>query len=198
MVDPAIGPRSQLVMMATGVVMFLLGSGAAAADTTNTEGQVEPHDGQHHATYPNLFGLRVGYLSVIERRAAVTEYTPGLLAGASYERTLIHGWLEIEASVPVAVILTSDTIVALPIDAHLKIPFHPSPAWSPYVAAGPAMDVQVEPDTDVFFGASFAIGTYVWASDQVGIDVEVDYNIVVEDGEPVHEILVAVGPVVRF
>lgn len=158
----------------------------------------EDHPGHHHAAYPNLFGVRVGYVSIIEPAEEGAQYVPGFLAGVSYERTLIHEWLEMEASVPVAFGFSEDTTIALPIDVHLKKPFHPSPRVSPYVALGPAFDLQIEPELRVLFGGSAAVGTYVWPSRRVGIDIEFDYNLVVDRGELVHELLLAVGPVFRF
>lgn len=158
----------------------------------------EEHPGHHHAAHPNLVGARVGFLSVLEDDEGVA-YIPGILVGLSYERTLVHEWLEVELSVPVAVLWGPDhTLVALPMDLHFKKPFHPSPRWSPYVALGPAFDLLVAPDTRIFFGASVAVGTYVWPTRRVGVDVEVDYNVISERGRPVHELLLAAGPVIRF
>ena len=158
----------------------------------------EDHPGHHHAVYPNLLGAKVGFLSVFEDDEG-TAYIPGFLGGVSYERTVVHEWLEIEVSVPVAVLFASDkTLVAFPIDLHFKKPFHPSPRVSPYVALGPAFDVLVAPEARIYFGGSVAVGTYVWATRRVGIDIELDYNVVAERGRPVHELLLAVGPVFRI
>lgn len=180
--------------------------GAVGLTPTRTEAHegepADPHPGAHHADYPNLIGFRVGYLSAFAagegELEGQLEHSPALFAGLSYERMLIHNWLELELSVPVAVLFAEQTTVALPIDLHFKKPFHPSPIVSPYVALGPAFDVEVYPDARVFFGGSLAVGTYVWPSRRVGIDIELDYNIVAEDGRPVHELLFAVGPVLRL
>ena len=158
----------------------------------------EDHPGHHHAEYPNLIGVRAGLLSIFATPEAELEYRPAFFVGLSYERTLIHNWLELEISVPVALIFEAQTKVALPIDLHFKKPFHPSPRVSPYIALGPAFDFEVHPDARVFFGGSVAVGTYVWPSRRVGVDIEVDYNIVAEEGRPVHELLFAVGPVFRL
>jgi len=170
---------------------------ALVAGTPLTEVQ-EEHPGHHHAARPNLVGARVGFLSVLADKGEL-EYLPGLLIGVSYERTVIHEWLEIEASIPVAVLFDgAQRLVALPIDLHFKKPFHPSPKVSPYVALGPAFDVLVAPELKVFFGGSLAVGTYVWPTPRVGIDIELDYNVVAEDRTAVHELLLAAGPVLRF
>jgi hypothetical protein len=156
-----------------------------------------PHPGEHHATYPNLIGLRAGYLSVLEPEDGEVEYISGLLIGVSYERVILHEWLEIEVSLPLVVLAAESPTLVMPMDLHLKLPFHPAPSWSPYLATGPAVDVRLDPRPDTFFGASFAVGTYLWSSLRRGIDIEVDYNLVREEGF-VHELLIAVGPVYRL
>ncbi|MEM6992177.1 MAG: hypothetical protein AAF721_16825 [Myxococcota bacterium] len=158
----------------------------------------EDHPGHRHAAFPNLVGARVGYLSVLESPQQRVEYAPGILFGLSYERTVIHEWLELEIAAPVAFVFSEERIIALPIDVHFKKPFHPSPRVSPYVAVGPAFDVQIKPEAAVFFGASIALGTYVWPASRVGLDIEVDFNLAAERWHPVDLPLVAVGPVFRL
>ncbi len=183
-----------------GAAMLAVNSvpGVSNAATKPLE-EIEPeHPGHRHAAHPNLLGFRVGYLSVWGEKDGELEQASAFLAGVSYERTVIHEWLEIEVSVPLAVIFEEETILALPMDLHFKKPFHPVPQISPYLALGPAVDVEVSPQTRAFFGGSFAVGTYVWPSTRVGLDLEVDYNVVAVDGRPAHEFLVAIGPVLRL
>lgn len=172
----------------------LLGSTAAEA----REGSPGEHHGAHHADHPNLVGMRVGHLSVFEGEGRELIYLPGLLVGVSYERVIFHDWLEVELSVPVATFGDEEPLLVMPIDLHFKLPFHPAPHVSPYVALGPAVDVKLRPERDVFFGGAVAVGTYLWSSDQVGVDFEVDYNVVQEGETIVHELLFAMGPVARF
>jgi len=154
----------------------------------------------HHKERPNLVGLRVGYLGVSEAAAAdEREFLSFVFVGVSYERTLIHERLEAEVSVPVALPTGDEGNTTMPIDLHFKVPFHPIESLSPYVAAGPSLElVFADAQTEALFGLSFAAGTYCWFTPRVGVDVEVDYNLVFRDGEQDHEILVAVGPVLRF
>ena len=172
---------------------------AALSTTTPMEEVSTEHPGHHHAAYPNLAGVKLGYWSMIPGGAeAQPRYVPGIQVGLFYERTLIHSWLELEVSAPLGLAFAKGVEVFLPLDIHLKKPFHPTPRLSPYVAAGPTFDFKLHPEVKLFFGGSLAVGLYVWISPRVGIDTEVDYNFVAEDHGITHELLVAVGPVVRF
>ncbi|MEM9691007.1 MAG: hypothetical protein AAGA56_00545 [Myxococcota bacterium] len=157
----------------------------------------EAHLGQHHEDHPNLIGSRVGLWGVAEREHGETVYRPGFFVGLSYERVILHDWLEVEVSVPLATLEAEEPELIMPMDLHFKLPFHPDPSLSPYLAAGPALDLILRPDLEVFPGISFAVGTYWWITDRIGFDFEVDYNLVFED-ELVHELLFATGPVYRF
>ncbi len=157
-------------------------------------------EGEHHPSTRNLLGVRIGYLHAAFNRDGSLVRIPGILAGLSYERTIVPRWLEIEISAPVAVLLEDEhTIVAVPIDVHFKKPFHLSPRVTPYVGIGPALDIEVAPELKLFYGGSLAVGTYVWFNDSVGLDVEADYNLVVKDDQTLgQELFLAAGPVVRF
>ena len=170
----------------------------AAWGATASANDAMAHRSHRHAEYPNLVGFRVGYLGLSEPFEGEREFASFVFFGLSYERTVIHEWLEIEVSVPLAVGLSNADAATMPMDLHFKIPFHPSPFWSPYVAVGPSVDVVLKPETEVFFGVSFAIGTYLWLSPQAGIDIEVDYNVLFNGGEQIREFLFAIGPVYRF
>jgi hypothetical protein len=171
---------------------------AALLASTSAEARPDAHHGAHHADHPNLVGMRAGYLTIFEGEGRALRALPGLLVGLSYERVILHDWLEVELSVPFATFGFEEPLLVMPMDLHFKIPFHPAPHVSPYVAFGPAVDVKLRPERDVFFGASSAVGTYVWSADQLGVDVEVDYNVVQEGEIIVHELLLAMGPVFRF
>lgn len=68
----------------------------------------------------------------------------------------------------------------------------------PYLAAGVAVDLQFAQRVKVLPGISVAAGSYVWFSDQVGMDVELDVNGFFERGTVLPECLLAAGPVLRF
>lgn len=173
-------------------------SPAFAREAGDAEAEGEAHPGEHHAEYPNLVGFRVGYLAALSDAGGGTRLTSFAYLGVMLERTVIHDVLELEISVPVAIAPGREVEIAMPVDVHLKVPFHPSPRWSPYVALGPALDVIFTPESDVLFGVSSAVGTYYWFSERTGVDVELDYNLLLGHGHPVHELLIAVGPVLRF
>ena len=156
----------------------------------------EASPGQHHAEFPNLVGVRAGYVAV--KDSDEDRVVSFIYAGVGYERTLVHRFLELEISVPVAIAPGPELEVGMPIDVHLKIPFHPSDRVSSYIALGPSVDLVVVPELEVMAGGSIAAGTYIWFSSRVGIDVEIDYNLVFGRGHLAHEGLLATGPVLRF
>ena len=71
--------------------------------------------------------------SVFEREDEELNVTPGLYVGLSYERVVVHNYLEIEISVPLAVLAEGEGQLSMPVDLHFKLPFHPSPDVSPYL-----------------------------------------------------------------
>lgn len=180
-------------------VWLALATEAAAHEPTSLHSEHDA-EAEHHPATRNLLGVRIGYLHAAVNRDGHLIRIPGLLAGLSYERTLIPRWLEIEISAPVAVLLEEEhTIVAVPIDVHFKKPFHVSRRLTPYVGIGPALDIEVAPDVKVFYGGSLAVGGYIWFNDSVGLDVEADYNLVVKTDRTLgQELFLAAGPVVRF
>ncbi len=191
-------PASWFRLTVAAVVVLGLVGHPAVAKAKPMEDVEEEHPGHHHARFPNVLGVRAGFLSVFDPGPDERGLYPGFLAGISYERTLVHEWLELEISVPVAIVTGEETVVGLPIDLHLKKPFHPSPRFSPYVALGPAFDIEVRPQRRLAVGGSLAAGTYVWLSSQVGFDVELDYNLVALEGRPIHGAFVAAGMVFRL
>jgi hypothetical protein len=190
---------------------------ARPAHGRSAESRAAP--GRHHDTFPNLLGVKAGPLLLIEPgREGQTSTLPITVVGVFYERVLLHEWLELEISLPLGVGQEDrDLLAFLPIDVHVKKPFHPFAWLSPYIGVGPTMDLVVSPELEAFFGGSLAVGTYIWASHPegpansdgpivprstsstpVGFDFEVDYNVVGVHGEVAHEILIAAGPIWRF
>lgn len=159
----------------------------------------ESHPGHRHAEYPNLFGAKAGTMTVFEPiEEGGIEPFPAFIVGLFYERTLIHDWLEMEISVPFAVGFAEETFYYIPIDIHLKKPFHPSPKLAPYIAVGPAFDWILTPQMRLLFGGSFALGSYVWPKERLGMDIEFDYNVVATPHGAAHEFIFAAGPAYRF
>ncbi len=111
------------------------------------------------------------------------------------EGTVIEGWLEIELSASVVRIGSEDKWV-IPVDLLLKKPFHIGDV-TPYVAIGPTIAFVRGEENIVGVGAAAVVGVYVWLSDSWGIDIELDYALVDEDGAQ-HELTFAAGPTLRF
>jgi hypothetical protein len=149
-----------------------------------------------HREYPKLLGLHFGLVTTDQYETH--EFHRFFAIGINYERSIVPELLEAELSVPVAVSPQDGGRVALPVDLHFKIPFHPSQRLSPYLAAGPAFDFDLAPETGVLWGGSLAGGTYLWLEERAGLDIEADANLVFEGKERVFEVLLAVGPAVRF
>ena len=183
-----------------GVAWYLVDSGFPSAwrlvafSTSVQAAELEHEGGEHHEEYPNLLGLKLGHLSMWEFEEDQRKYSQFSLAAGSYERVVIPGWLELELTVPVAVSLDESSSILFPIDLHLKKPFHPSAAFSPYVALGPAVDIRVRPEMDLAFGVSMAIGTYWWTLSTLGVDLEIDYNVVTEAGSAGAFLAISDGP----
>lgn len=76
-------------------------------------------------------------------------------------------------------------------------PFHIG-NLNPYFAIGPTMTlVRGGEENRVSFGGAAVVGAYYWFSESWGIDVEVDYALLDEDGAQ-HELTLAAGPTMRF
>ncbi len=156
--------------------------------------------GRHHREMPNLGGAKIGHMSIFEpSEHGGTTHESRLAIGLFYERVLLPGWLEVELTGLGDITLEEPyEVTFLPFDLHFKKPFHPSPSWTPYVGLGPAMDVTANSEPEVFFGGSLVAGAYLWFKPHFGLDLELDYNFIREEGEWVHQIMPALGPVVRW
>lgn len=153
----------------------------------------EPEAGGHHREYPSLVGVKYGQ-RVLLRGAVPTEVAT--VIGPFFERVLVHRWLELELDLPLVV--GHDGSLALPLDLHLKKPFHPSRWWSPYLGVGPTLELGLRPERGVALGISVVAGAYVWVSPRLGFDVDVSYDVVAVRRRPVSGFLVGLGPVWRF
>lgn len=172
---------------------------AAAAPELEVDAELEG-EGHRHEKDRNLLGLKVGSVLVVEPHGDGRQSFPAWVFAPFYERSILHDWLELEVSTPIGVgMTTEETHVFLPLSVHLKKPFHPTPSLSPYVGVGPMVDLYLAPDVSAAYGASFSVGTFVWPPrSPIGIDLDVEYDLVAMKGRAAHEFMVAMGPIWRF
>lgn len=146
----------------------------------------------------NVIDVRTGYFAMIETRGVGVDAAEGVAAEISYERTLIPRWLVTEFSVPVAVTFDDDIGVNLPMSLRFKKPFRTTKRVQPYIAGGLAFSADLEPHDELWLGLSAAVGTFIWPTRHVGIDIGIDYNILEAEGPPVHQLFLGFGPAFRF
>lgn len=159
--------------------------------------------GEHKIHTQNLVGLKGLALVTIapsegaelEPEAAGPSVTPHFGASFFYEREAVENWLEIELNVAV---LSAPGGVLLPVDLLLKKPFHAGRHVTAYVGLGPALEIEILDGTEVFGGLTGATGLYVWVTKNVGVDIELDYTLIVERGAIAHGLGGGVGPVFHF
>lgn len=183
-----------------GTLLLILAFGASTAAGSDGEATVAelPSDSTHgsphteHSTW--LLGAKAVQLSLFP---ASGDTFFGAGAGIFAERTVIPGWLEAEVSVSVVRVAEEDAWV-IPIDLLLKKPFELG-AFCPYGAIGPTLSVvnRAEQGTRAFLGVAVVAGFYLWFGRAIGLDVEIDYAVVAENGVQ-HELTVAGGPTLRF
>ena len=113
--------------------------------------------------------------------------------GLSMERNVIEGWLEVELVLAVARVGEGTSI---PIDLVAKKPFHFG-RLTPYLGLGLASSVHPGADRPVALGVAAVGGTYLWLGDHWGIDAELSYALLAEEGV-LHEVVPALGPSFRF
>jgi hypothetical protein len=118
----------------------------------------------------------------------------GVGGGLLIERTVVEGWLEVELSA--SGVVTGEG-VAVPIDVLLKKSFEFG-RLNPYLGLGPSISIDiVDGEAEVSPGCAFAVGSYIWITDHVGMDIDLDYALVSNHGVA-QELTVSLGPVVRF
>ena len=71
--------------------------------------------------------------------------------------------------------------------------------FNPYIGIGPSLSIDIlEEETTTAVGATLGVGCYHWFTDHVGIDVDVAYSLISRGPSTGQELVIAVGPVVRF
>jgi len=140
------------------------------------------------------------------KAAQVTAFEPGhgekhnetvaaFGGGIFVERTIAPWGIDLGLS---AVAAADHQRTIAPIDLLVKKAWEPGSHWTAYVGAGPTVSIDVEEHgTHAYPGGSVVGGIYVWLSDAVGLDLEIDYALLAEHGVA-QELQVAVGPMVRF
>lgn len=158
-------------------------------ESESHEGGHEAHEGEHEAAHkPWVAGLKAVQLTSIGEGEA--EF--GVGGGFSFERDVVHHW--VEAELVAAVVVLGEELV-VPADLVLKKPFHFG-IFAPYIGAGLALTILPE-EGEVFVGGSLVGGSYFWLWGDIGLDLEVEFNVIQEE-ELIQEIVVGLGPSVRF
>jgi hypothetical protein len=175
---------------ATAIALGLLAASASSRGEAAEESAASLHSSPHteHSTW--LVGAKGVQLNIFPEGG---ESASGAGAGVFVERSLVPGWVEVELSVSLVAI---ESEAVLPVDILFKKPFHFG-AFCPYVALGPTVSIVLEEGTRVFAGGAAVAGFYWWWTDHVGLDVEVDYAILSEEGLQ-QELTFAAGPTLRF
>lgn len=164
------------------------------AATPTVDEEAATHMSPHTEETSWLLGLKGVQLTAIPSEG---ETLIGGGLGLFAERTAIPGWLEIELSASF-VRIESENEWIVPIDVLLKKPFHVGSGVCPYLAIGSTVSLVTDGEgLTVGVGGVVVVGTYIWLSDSWGIDVEVDYALLYEEGVQ-HEVTVAAGPTLRF
>ena len=175
------------------LVITLLGfTSDAFGNEHDSHDEHKMHSSHHEEEMNWVFGVKGVQLNTFSNHG---ENASGAGVGVLIERSVIPRWLEIELSTS-TVFIDDHTII--PMDLLLKKPFHFTENFSPYLAVGPTIAFNVtKKKTEIGIGAAFIVGTYIWFSQYIGLDVEVDYAILEENGL-VHELTFAAGPLLRF
>lgn|GEM_PF-1302233 len=176
--------------LCAALVLVLAAAGAAPARAETVH--ASPH--LEHTTW--IVGARLVQFNAWNPGdgESPSETVNGVGGGLFIERTILDGWLELELSA--AGVATGDGTV-VPVDVLFKKSFEFGRV-NPYVAIGPTISIDVvggEAETSA--GCAFALGSYVWLSEHVGVDVDIDYALVSKHRTG-QELTVSLGPVLRF
>jgi hypothetical protein len=160
----------------------------AESDSDNESHEAAKADGAHGGTSkessPKYFFGFTG-VAFAAREAGETHALYG--AGAFYEMTVIHHWLDFEIA---AHVLSASDAIEVPIDILLKKPISLGPKAHGYFGVGPTFIPVIgtgdNTERRVDFGIAAALGAYIWFSTRVGLSVSANYNLV-WNPSPVHE-----------
>ncbi len=148
---------------------------AAESHGDNPEEEEHDKEGSHEEGHTLFVGAKGSYL-VGFAHGEIHHFGGG---GGFFEVLLIPHWLEIELCVRA---LGNSHGVILPIDVLLKIPFHVSEVFHPFVGLGPTAVPSFLGKNEIFFGGVVALGSYFWVSNSWAIAAELNYNLIYEHG----------------
>lgn len=176
--------RTRLLWLAATVIVLLSPARSVTAQTM--------HRSPHAEETRNIVGVKGALVNQFREG----EHTLGGSLIPFYERNIIHGWLELEAAMPVTWI-EDETIVGF--DLFGKKPFHVNETVNPYVGFGPNLSIIVSPEeTRSRFGLLWSAGSYFWFGESHwGLDLELVYLLLFDSGLT-HELAVEIGPMFRF
>ena len=176
--------RRYVLLVAALTALALAPAAGASAQTM--------HRSPHMEETANIVGLKGSVVNSFNKE----RHAVGGGLSAFYERHLIPGWLEIEASGSV-VWMEDETVVEF--DLFAKKPFHVNEVVNPYVGLGPNISIIIAAhETRTRFGIHATAGSYFWFGGNAwGLDVEVLY-LMLFDAHLTHDLTVEAGPVFRF
>jgi hypothetical protein len=142
-------------------------------------------DEVHYSTMVGVKGVELGHL-----QSGHTSLATGF--GVFVERSFLHHAVELELSV-VAADVNANTV--LPVDLLVKHAHRVSKTLSVFAGAGGS--VVLKDTAPSSSGLTASVGAYYWATPHWGVDMEVDYSLLVVGGSG-QEVCMAAGPVLRF
>lgn len=180
------------VLMSAGELLALDGPARAAEDVA---GEVEAEAAGDNAVSVKLAWLQLSSPPAEEEPADVErEVLRRAGVSLSYERSLIPGWLELEATVLFA---PGEGGLTLPVDLLLKKPFELSEHVGLFVGLGLATEWFEAGERESAYGLGTQAGGQYWLTPQYGIVLEGEYNLLLQP-ETVHEVVLATGGALRF
>ena len=176
--------RRCLLLVAASTAVALASAAEASAQTM--------HRSPHMEETANIVGLKGGFVNSFNKE----RHAVGGGFSLFYERNLIPGWFEMEAS---GSVLWIEEETAIEFDVFAKKPFHVNEVVNPYIGLGPNVTIIMTPEaTRTRFGIHATAGSYFWFDGGAwGLDVEVLY-LILFDTHLTHDLTVEAGPAFRF
>jgi hypothetical protein len=143
-----------------------------------------------------MAGVKGVTVSEVAHTRAGSNALNGYGAAGFGEATLMHDALALEFDF---VITTPGDELSWSAEPLVKLPFHMSHWFEPYVAAGP-MFVHVRDGHGQHFslgGAQLVAGAYAWLADALGLDIDISLGAAHGPEMSMMEMVFAVGPVMR-
>lgn len=177
-----------IALICGGLLLAAESRGAAQAGPETAQEELEARE--------YVFGVKVAQVNVFVEEHDEAEHGAGV--GLFFETDLVPGRLDIEIGFA-AFVLPDVDIVELPVDVLLKLPYFFGDVAEVYAAAGLTFGPVIgEDDTALQVGGAFVVGSYIFLNSHWGLDFEVDYALLTEEGELVHELTFALGAVFRL